>query len=51
MSRSFLKFSSFRPFVRPSMRPCFTVASVSWSSDFAVYLEDGLMYENDSLGK
>ena len=27
-----------------------TVTSVSWSSDFAIYLEDGLMYENDRLG-
>ena len=36
--------------IRPSMRPCFTVTSISRSSDFAIYLEDGLMYENDSLG-
>ena len=45
-----IQFSSFRLFVRPSMRPCFTVTSISWSSDFAIYLEDDLMYENDSLG-
>ena len=41
---------SFR-LVRPSMHSFFTVTSISWSSDFAIHLEDGLMYENDSLGK
>ena len=48
--RGVYRFSLSVRLVRPSMRPCFTVASVSWSSDFAIYIEDGLMYENDSLG-
>ena len=36
--------------VHSSVLPCFTVTSISWSSDFAIYLEDSLMYENDSMG-
>ena len=27
-----------------------TVTYISWFSDFALYLEDNLVYENDSLG-
>ena len=45
-----IQFSSFHQFVHPPMHPCFTATSISWSTDFAIYLEDSLMYENDSLG-